>query len=264
MNLSIIIPIYNSEKIIPILTNKIKNNLKKKIKKFEIILVNDHSIDKSWITIKKTSKRNSFIKGINLLKNFGQHNAIMAGLNHSVGKNIILMDDDMQHSPEDIFKIYQNLIKGYDACYVKYINRQHAKWKIFVSWLNNIVASILALKPIDLYTSSFKGFKKKIRSKIIKNKQNKIFIDWLILWNSKKIKTINVIHKKRYSGATNYNLRRLLKLWSIMVITVIPKNIMHRLILILPKFLIRTIILSFVNEDKKEKKQYIIAEKTFN
>ena len=72
------------------------------------------------------------------------------------------MDDDMQHSPEDIFKIYKNLLKGYDSCYVKYINRQHAKWKIFVSWLNNVVASVLASKPIDLYTSSFKGFKKKI------------------------------------------------------------------------------------------------------
>lgn len=264
MNLSIIIPIYNSEGIIPILTKKIKNNLKNKIKKFEIILINDHSIDKSWLTIKKISKKNYFIKGINLSKNFGQHNAIMAGLNHSVGKNIILMDDDMQHSPEDIFKIYKNLLKGYDSCYVKYINRQHAKWKIFVSWLNNVVASVLASKPIDLYTSSFKGFKKKICIKMIKNKQNEIFIDWLILLHSRKIKIISVHHKKRYSGSTNYNLRRLLKLWSIMVITIIPKNIIHKLILILPKFLIRMLIYRFVNDDKKENKQYIISEKTFN
>ena len=62
MNLSIIIPIYNSEKIIPILTNKIKKILKKKIKKFELILINDHNKDRSWVTIKKISKKNSFHK----------------------------------------------------------------------------------------------------------------------------------------------------------------------------------------------------------
>ena len=158
MNLSIVIPVFNSEEIISNLVDEIYEQIKSNNLKTEIILVNDLSKDLSWEKIKSLNKKYSFVKGINLMNNYGQHNAIMAGLNYCTGDYCILMDDDMQHNPKYIVDIYNKLKSGYEICYVKYLKRKHLKWKIFVSWLNNIAASILALKPIKIYTSSFKAF----------------------------------------------------------------------------------------------------------
>ena len=96
MQLSIIIPVYNSSKIIPLLVKKIKQNINKKIKNYEVILINDSIKDNSWNVIEKISKKNKFVKGINLKRNFGQHHALFAGLKYAKGKKIITMDDDLQ------------------------------------------------------------------------------------------------------------------------------------------------------------------------
>ena len=181
MDISVVIPVYNSSKILSELSNQLKNSLSKTSNKFEVIFVNDFSSDESWSKIVELSSQNKFIKGINLKKNYGQHNAIMAGLNHVSGSYIVLMDDDLQHSPNYVPKIVDELKKGYDVCYVKYLKRKHVLWKKFVSWLNNLTASILANKPIRIYTSSFKGFNNKICKNMIVTKKNQIFLDWLIL-----------------------------------------------------------------------------------
>ena len=117
MNLSIIIPIFNSSKNIKNLIQKINYYIKKDLKfsKFEIILVNDNSYDDSWSTILDLSKKKKFIKGINLSKNFGQHNAIMAGLSFAKGNYIITMDDDLEHSPK-FLKNFIIQLNEFDAC----------------------------------------------------------------------------------------------------------------------------------------------------
>ena len=130
-DLSIIIPVYNSQNILPKLINSIYLVLKKKIISYEIILINDFSHDNSWEIIKFLCSNYKFVKGINLSKNFGQHNAIMAGLNQCKAKNVITMDDDLQHSPNNIIDIYSELLKDFDVCYVNYLDRKHEKWKIF-------------------------------------------------------------------------------------------------------------------------------------
>ena len=165
MKLSIIIPVYNSEKIISLLIKSIYKNLKDKIYPFEIILINDFSRDRSWEKINYLVKKYNFVKGINLNQNYGQHSAIFIGLKYSKGKNIICLDDDMQHDPFYLNDIYNQLEQGHDVCYVKYINRQHSKIKILVSWLNNFISSYLMEKSSKIYTSSFKGFNSKIKKK---------------------------------------------------------------------------------------------------
>ncbi len=262
MDLSIIIPVYNSEPILSSLLEEIHNNtLSKKLKK-EIILVNDFSQDQSWNKIKFLKNKYDTIKGINLQNNYGQHNAIMAGLNFSSGEICILMDDDMQHHPKYIMNIYDKLKNGYEICYVKYLKRKHSKWKIFVSWLNNIVASVLALKPVTIYTSSYKGFKKDIAQNIIKYQDKEVFLDWLILKQSKNIAVIEVLHQERYSGKTNYNLKRLFELWSIMIMKIRPNSLLHRIFLLLPKILVKLIVYPLVKKNNINE-QYIIKEKTF-
>ena len=265
MDLSIIIPVFNSENILEKLINRIykSSNVKDFPEKFEVILINDSSHDESWKKIKFLSGEFVNIKGINLIKNYGQHNAIMAGLNECTGDIIITMDDDLQHPPESIKDIYNELNKNFDACYVYYLKRQHPLWKKIISWLNNLISSYLLNKPIKIYMSSFKGFKKKILQKIIQNQESQVYLDALILKATKNISMISVPHHQRLNGDSNYSFKELVSLWSDMVInfSIYPIRfatfygiIIKYLILIFRKIFLK---------NKQNKNQYLIKEKTY-
>lgn len=219
MYLSIIVPVYNSENILYELSDRIfkackQINLRDN---FELLLINDCSIDNSWNKIKFLSKTNNHIKGINLSENFGQHNAIMAGFNNCKGDFIITMDDDLQHPPEFISKILDNL-KISDVCYTNYRKRKHARWKTTVSKINNFVSSFLLSKPLNIYMSSYRGLRRFIIDDIIKYKDPEVYIDGLILSSTNNIKMITVDHHPRKEGKSNYDLKKLLILWSNMLI----------------------------------------------
>ena len=262
MKISIVIPVYNSEKILDELVNQLKKNLTSLTDNFEIILVNDFSKDESWKKIKVLTENNNFLKGINLIKNHGQHNAILAGLNYAEGDFFILMDDDLQHDPNSLHKIIQQLSLGNDACYVKYLKRKHVVWKKTVSWLNNILASVLVGKPTKIYTSSFKGFNKDIKNNITKSKEIEIFIDWPIIENAKKIGVVEIYHKNRFYGETNYDLKNLLLLWSTMINNIKAKSKFSYFLLVILKFLIKNILYKLIKK-RDINKQFIISSKTF-
>lgn len=211
MKISIIIPVYNSSQIIEELICEIKKILKKH--KYEIIMVNDFSLDESWDTIKAICNANDNIKGIDLTRNFGQHNAVMAGLNHCDGDIIVLMDDDFQHPPKFIIKLIEEIDRGHDVCYTNYINRKHSAHKIFLSKLSNIISSFIINKPINLYLSSFKSMNLKTKNILINIKNPIIYIDGKILEITNNITSIDILHQSRLSGKSNYNLRKLIILW---------------------------------------------------
>ena len=129
-------------------------------KEFEIILVNDNSTDNSWQKIKDITNNQKNIIGINLSKNFGQHNALMAGIKNSRGDFLITMDDDLQHPPSYIIKIINKLNEGLDVCYTKYQNNKYSFIKKLGSIVNDKVANIVLEKPKNIYLSSYKGIKK--------------------------------------------------------------------------------------------------------
>ncbi len=262
MNLSIIVPVYNSEKILPLLIKSISDNLKESKISYEIILVNDFSKDQSWNTIVNLARSYKFVKGINLKKNYGQHSAIFIGLKFCEGRNLICMDDDMQHDPIYLLNIYNELIKGFDVCYVKYANRQHSQIKIFISWLNNIVSSYLMEKSSKIYTSSFKGFNSDIKNAIINKSSKNIFLDYWIIKNYKKIKIIEVSHKKRLEGETNYNFRELLTLWSKMIFLIDIKKLgIKTLIISTLRVIFKTFLKKYLKIQNSE--EILIESKTF-
>ena len=180
---------------------------------YEIILVNDNGLDKCWFKIKKLADNHKQIIGIALDKNYGQHNAVMAGFSFSSGDYVITMDDDLQHPPQYIEFILKQLMNGFDVCYTNYVNRKHSFWKHLVSWINNIISSHLLNKPYKLYLSSFRGIKKEVVSQIIKNKNSDIYIDSTILKLSKKITSIPIKHQARYQGKSTYSFSKLVSLW---------------------------------------------------
>ena len=215
MNLSVVIPVYNSSKIISILTADIIEEIKKikKISSYQLILVNDCSDDNSWNEILKICSKEVVVTGINLMKNYGQHNAIMAGMHTAVGDYIITMDDDFQHSPKEIKKLLDKIEEGYDVCYTNYINNKYSKFKIFSSWLNNKISNSLLNKPHDVYLSSFKCFTKKVSEEIKKYDGPFVYIDGLIFDITKNVSSVDIEHLKRMTGNTNYNIFKLISLW---------------------------------------------------
>ena len=213
--LSIVVPVYRSAAILPQLVEQIYAEMYKEelADSFELLLVNDASPDNSWEVIRSLARTRSFIKGISLRRNFGQHNAIMAGLNHASGDLVVLMDDDLQHPPHAIGDMVRALSEGHDVCYTNYLNRQHAGWKKLGSWFNDWMATRLLGKPKGLYLSSFKGLRKEIVQEIIRYDGPYVYIDGLILDVTRSITTIDIEHQARREGEGNYNLRRSVSLW---------------------------------------------------
>jgi len=212
---SIVVPVYRSESILPHLVEKILTEMTKEnlADQFELLLVNDNSPDNSWNVITALAKQYTFIKGISLRRNFGQHNATMAGLNHVSGQSIIIMDDDLQHPPESIGAMLQALSNGYDVCYTRYLNRKHNAWKTLGSNFNNWAANKLLGKPKDLYLSSFKAIRRELVDEIIQYDGPYAYIDGLILDLTSAITSINIEHQERLEGEGNYQLFNSISLW---------------------------------------------------
>ena len=265
MDLSIIIPVYNSEKIIEDLIKQITFSVDniKSINSYEIILIEDCSPDNSWEKIELISKKYNNVKGISLSENFGQHNAIVAGIKYSSGEKIITMDDDLQHSPVYIKNILEQLDKNFDVCYTDYQNRKHPIWKIIVSWLHNLTASYLSNRPYKLYPSSFRGFKKKIALEIISFKGANVYIDGLILKITKNITIIPVEHYQRPYGSSNYNFKKLVSLWldTTSDLKIFPLRLSSIFVVIVKPITIFCIKLTSLV--KKKRPQYIIRSTTF-
>lgn len=213
--LSIIVPVYRSEPILPKLVEQIHAEMEKEglSDDFELVLVNDCSPDNSWRVIRELSATRPWIRGISLRRNFGQHNAIMAGLNHASGRFMVLMDDDLQHPPHAIGDLLRALGEGFDVCYTNYLNRQHASWKKLGSQFNDWVATHLLGKPRGLYLSSFKGLRREVAAEVIRYDGPYAYVDGLILDVTRSITTIDIEHGARHEGEGNYNLARSIGLW---------------------------------------------------
>jgi undecaprenyl-phosphate 4-deoxy-4-formamido-L-arabinose transferase len=211
INISIVIPVYNSEDNLFELNNQIQKQLKKI--NFELILVNDQSKDNSWKIINNLTKENPNIIGINLRKNSGQDNAIFAGINYAQGEYIVIMDDDLQHSPSDILKLYEEIKKGYDVCYANFENKKQVLWKNIGSWLNGKIAEIIINKPKEIYLSPFKIIKKDIIDEVKLTNYLYPYIDGIIFLITNNITQIDAKHYDRFSGTSNYTLLESIKVF---------------------------------------------------
>jgi polyisoprenyl-phosphate glycosyltransferase len=210
--ISIIIPVFNSENTIPILCEEIIAALSS-FNSFELILVNDCSADASWRKIMEAHNRNKNIIGVNLRKNSGEDNAIMAGLTISKGKIIVLMDDDLQHNPKDIIKLYNECKNGYDVCFANFDVKKQSVFKNISSRINGKVMEIFLKKPKHIYLSSFKAIKREIANEIISFSGSFPYVNGIILTITNNLTQISVEHFERKEGISNYNKKRMLSLF---------------------------------------------------
>jgi glycosyltransferase involved in cell wall biosynthesis len=228
LKVSIVIPVFNAEhsisKLVKLLISEILPSYA-----LEIILVNDYSKDNSHSECLKLYKEHEGrVKYISLAKNFGEHNAVMAGLNKTTGDFVVIMDDDFQNPVEEVIKLIEfSDHSEFDVVYTYYDQKKHGAWRNLGSRLNNYMARVLLKKPKGLYLSSFKCLNRFLVNEIIKYDLPYPYIDGLILRSTANIGTLQVKHSERKEGHSGYTLMKLIKLWSNMFtsFSVIPLRI---------------------------------------
>lgn len=207
IEISVVIPVYNSAENLVMLCNQLFEALNGF--KYELILVNDRSTDSSWSIISDICTSNTDVIGINLRKNIGQDNAIMAGLNQVHGNFIVIMDDDLQHSPYDIIKLYDAcVLSNSDICFANFNSKKQAFWKNIGSWFNGIISELFLKKPKGIYLSPFKIISSAVVFEMIKYKGPYPYIDGLILSVTDNMIQIEIEHYKRFMGSSNFNIVR--------------------------------------------------------
>ena len=210
---SIIIPVYNSSETISLLVGKIQEEIKI-YKELEIVLVNDgSSLDNSSEVCEGIACTNPTVKFINLSRNFGEHNAVLAGLNFCTGDCAVIMDDDFQNSPKDVYKLVDEIVNGNDVVFSKYAEKKHHFLRNLGSKVNNLFASILLNKPRDLYLSSFKAINRFVIDELVKYKGPYPYIDGLILRTTQRFASVTVEHASRANGKSGYTISKLISLW---------------------------------------------------
>jgi dolichol-phosphate mannosyltransferase len=179
---------------------------------FEIIMVNDASGDNAWDEIKKLSKIDSRVKGINLSRNFGQHRAITAGLDYAQGDWVVVMDCDLQDQPEEIIKLYNKAQEGYDIVWGQRVQRQDSFFKKTSSKLFHIIYNYFTELNKDETIANFSIVSHQVINQMSKMKeQNRnypIFVEWLGF----KSTQIPIKHASRECGKSSYTFNKLINM----------------------------------------------------
>ena len=214
MLVSVVIPCYNSQE-------SIKQTVELTIAEFkkmpqytcEFILVNDYSKDNTYGSICELAARYPFVRGINLGKNFGQHNALMAALNYAGGDLIVGMDDDLQTHPSQMYKLLDKIQEGYDLVYGNYARRKNSFLKNLSSQFNKVTSRILLGRPKDIVSSNYWVITRRVRNEVIKYTNYNPYIDAIFYRVTSNIADVTIEHHKREQGTSNYTFCKLVKLW---------------------------------------------------
>lgn len=208
--LSVVVPVFNGATTIARLVAEVRETLAAYDP--EIVLVNDGSRDASEAVCEAIARSTPGVKFISLRRNFGEHNAVLCGLNHTEGEFVAVIDDDFQNPPTEIAKLVEEARKGYDVVYSRYLHKCHSPWRNFGSWLHNRLADWLIDKPRGLYLSSFKVIRGEVVREVVKYKGPFAYIDGLIFRVTDSATSVVVDHCPRAEGRSNYTLRRLVRL----------------------------------------------------
>lgn len=214
MLVSVVIPCYNSEQGIRDVveqTMAVFDGLSGY--EYEFVLVDDCSPDGTYQAIRSLAQDYPCVHGISLMRNFGQHNGIMCGLNHASGDLILGMDDDLQTHPSQIPVILEKMKEGYDVVYGVYQSSANGTLKNFTSWLNRVSAQKLLGRPKDVQTSNFWLITKQLKDEVIKYRNYNPYVEALFGRMTNRIGNVTVEHHEREQGSSNYTLAKLIKLW---------------------------------------------------
>lgn len=218
MNISVVIPVYDGQDTLNPLIERLNAVLPGIADEYEILLVNDGSPDDSWKIVEDLSAKYSWVVGINLLKNFGQHNATLCGIRMAKYEVTVTLDDDLQHPPEEIPSLLQELNKGFDVVYGVPRYLPHSKWRNFFSVLTKrLLSYTMGIKTLKSF-SAFRIFHTRIRNSFEKYEGPDVVVDVLLSWGTRRFSTRVVDESPRLQGQSNYHFSSLVK-YAVLVMT---------------------------------------------
>ncbi len=214
MLVSIVIPCYYSE-------NTIRKEVEMILDEFsrhdgyecELVLANDGSKDGTFAEITSLAADYPNVHGLDLMRNFGQHNALMAALNYAKGDLIMGMDDDLQTHPSQMFKLIDRIQEGFDLVYGIYPEVKNSALKNLTSKLNRKTSRLMLNRPKDIESSNFWIITKAVRDEVIKHTAFNPYVDAIFYRVTHNIGMVPVEHFKRDYGSSGYTFRKLLRLW---------------------------------------------------
>ena len=205
------IPVYRSEKLLPEIVRRLEVVMDALGRTAEIILVNDCSPDGSWNVIRLLQTSTPRLRGVNLMRNYGQHAALLAGIQASRGAVVVTMDDDLQTPPEEMPRLLAALENGFDLVYGRREREQHGFFRNLCSvTAKKLLNRLLGIRVATSITS-YKAFRGDLRACFASPTGPVVFIDAILCWGTTSIGTVEVRHEPRLQGPSGYNLRRLMR-----------------------------------------------------
>ena len=215
IRISVVIPCYYSEATIcDVVEQTIEEFKKMEQYRFEFILVNDGSTDGTFARISELAEKYPFVTGIDLAKNFGQHNAILAGMRLAQGDLILGMDDDLQTHPSQIYKLIEKIEEGYDIVYGRFPERRHSVIRNMESRLSECTACYLLDNPKGLKACPMHIIRSFVRDEIIKSQSIHTNLRGLFLRTTSHIANVEIEHFDRKAGKSGYTFKKLMRLWA--------------------------------------------------
>lgn len=210
-SISVVTPVYNAEASIAELCRRLSEVLPQIATEYEIILVNDGSRDRSWEIISELSSRFATVRGLNLMRNYGQHNALLCGIRAAKYDVIVTMDDDLQHPPEEIPRLLQQLEQGFDVVYGAPEAERHPPLRAFASRITRLALGTAIGMALAKNVSAFRVFRTGLRAAFASYHSPFVSIDVLLTWATTRFAATPVVFKPRHSGASNYTFTKLVR-----------------------------------------------------
>ena len=208
-----VIPVFNSERIVGTTIDRTVEFLRRHRLSFEVICVNDGSRDKSWDVLEQKAAQYVEVKGIDLLRNYGQHNAVMCGLRESTGNWVVTLDDDLQNPPEEIVHLIEQASDdGNDAVFARFQQKQASGTRKLGTRVIEVINRRVFGQPADLSVTNFRLIRRDVVDRVCDDRSATPYINGMVLLYSRHPGNADVRHVQRAEGQSNYNLFRIARL----------------------------------------------------
>ncbi|MBV6451441.1 MAG: Undecaprenyl-phosphate 4-deoxy-4-formamido-L-arabinose transferase [Anaerolineales bacterium] len=210
MNISVVVPVYRGAMLIESLVERLAKSLPKFSKKYEVLLVNDGSPDDSWAVIQNLARKYKWVRGIRLMRNYGQHNATLCGVRAAQYEVTVTMDQDLQHPPEEIPILLAEMEKGFDVVYGSPKKLPQGFWRnVLTANIKRILARVMGIPSVK-NISAFRAFRTELRNAFANFQSPTLIIDVLLSWGASKFTSVEVEIEKP-EERSNYRFSNLVK-----------------------------------------------------
>ncbi|MEM7411069.1 MAG: glycosyltransferase family 2 protein [Myxococcota bacterium] len=216
---SVVVPVYQSARILPLLVARLQKIFETLAVSWELLLVDDASRDTSWDVVAGLASEDARIRGFRLMRNFGQHNALMCGFQHARGDFVVTLDDDLQNPPEELPKLIAEQERGgFDVVFGYFEDRRHSRFRNWTSRLSRQLIRV-AIPGIHPRYSNYRLIARPVIDALARQQHDYLYTDGLISWITHHTSAVEVAHEERWSGDSNYTLGKLLRHFGVALLT---------------------------------------------